>query len=68
MRKAIFLLLLLPTKLKAVDYKQKVNIYLNGKRVFSKIISPDEQFTIANFKAHLDRKAIWENELVFSVK
>ena len=51
-----------------IDYKQKVNIYLNGNRVFSKIISPDEQFTMANFKAQLDRKAIWENELVFSVK
>ncbi len=51
-----------------VNYKQKVNVYLNGKRIFSKVISSDEQFTIADFKARLDRKAIWENKLAFSVK
>ena len=53
---------------KMIDYKQKVNVYLNGKRVFSKVISPDTQFTVANFEKQFDRKAIWENELVFMVK
>jgi len=51
-----------------VDYRQKVNVYLNGNRVFSKVLSPDKQFTLTSFKAQLDRKAIWENELAFMAK
>ncbi|MDB4923040.1 hypothetical protein [Mucilaginibacter sp.] len=51
-----------------IDYKQKVNVHLNGKKVFSKRLQPDRQFTLTNFKAELDRKAIWENELEFRVK
>ncbi|MDP9079771.1 MAG: hypothetical protein M3O71_20265 [Bacteroidota bacterium] len=51
-----------------VDYKQRVNIYLNGRKVFSKILQPDKQFTLAHFKKELDRKVIWENEMEFKVK
>ncbi|ASU31909.1 alpha/beta hydrolase [Mucilaginibacter xinganensis] len=51
-----------------IDYKQKVNVYLNGKKVFSKMLQPDRQFTLANFKEQLDRNVIWENELTFKVK
>ena len=51
-----------------VDYRKKITIYLNGNKIYSKKISPDKQFTLANFKAQLDRSAIWENELDFVVK
>jgi hypothetical protein len=51
-----------------VNYKQKVNVYLNGKKVFSKLIKPDKQFTFSNFQKELDRKVIWENALVLRVK
>jgi hypothetical protein len=51
-----------------IDYRQKVNVYLNGKKVYSQEISPDKQYTLANFKAQLDRKAIWEDEIAFDVK
>jgi len=45
-----------------------VNIYLNGRKVYSQKIMPDKQYTFANFKSQLDRKVIWENELQFDVK
>jgi hypothetical protein len=48
-----------------VDYKRQVNVFINGKKVFSKIIKPDKQFMLANFEKELDRKVIWENELRF---
>lgn len=51
-----------------VDYKQKVNVFINGKKVFSKTIKPDQQFTLSNFEKEFDRKVIWENELAFRVK
>lgn len=51
-----------------VDYHQKINVYLNGRKIYSKKIVPDKQFTLFNFKAQLDKKAIWENEMAFSVK
>jgi pimeloyl-ACP methyl ester carboxylesterase len=51
-----------------IDYRQKVNIYLNGRKVYSQKIMPDKQYTFANFKSQLDRKVIWENELQFDVK
>jgi len=51
-----------------VDYTQKVNIYLNDKKIYSKKIGPDKAFTLADFKAKLDRKVIWENELTFFVR
>ncbi len=51
-----------------IDYDKKVNVYLNGERIYSQKISPDKQYTLANFKSQLDRKAIWENEIAFDVK
>ncbi|MDB5149199.1 MAG: hypothetical protein JWQ57_3219 [Mucilaginibacter sp.] len=51
-----------------IDYGKKVNVYLNGKKIYSKKISHDKQYTLANFKLQLDRKAIWENEIGFEVK
>jgi predicted esterase len=51
-----------------IDYSKKMNIYLNGKKIFKKKISPDKQFTLSNFKLGLDRKLIWENDLKFVVQ
>lgn len=51
-----------------VDYRKKINIFLNGKRICSKKIKPDKQFTLSNFKLGLDRRVIWENELNFVVQ
>lgn len=50
-----------------IDYKQKVNVFVNGKKVFSKMIKPDKQFTLSNFEKELDKKVIWENELGFKL-
>jgi len=50
-----------------VDYKKPVNVFVNGKKMFSKMIKPDKQFTLSAFEKELDRKVIWENELVFRV-
>ncbi|HEY8927748.1 MAG TPA: hypothetical protein VIM55_01055 [Mucilaginibacter sp.] len=51
-----------------IDYRRKVNVYVNRQLKFSKKIRPDKQFTLNNFKAELDRSAIWENELKFEVR
>jgi dienelactone hydrolase len=51
-----------------IDYNQKVNIYLNGRQIYSKKIMPDKAFTLADLKTRLDRKVIWENELTFLVR
>lgn len=50
------------------DYSKKINIYLNGRKIESKKIHPDKQFTLSNFKLRLDRKVIWENELNYVVQ
>jgi len=46
-----------------VDYSKNLTVFVNGKKVFSRRIKPDEAFTVSNFKANLDRKVIWENEI-----
>ena len=51
-----------------IDYGQKVNVFVNGKKVFSQSIKPDGAFTLSNFKTSLDRKVIWENEISIHVK
>ena len=51
-----------------IDYGKKINVYLNGKKIFAKKINPDKQFTLFNFKSRFDRKVIWENNLDFVVK
>src|SRR5579862_2253570 len=51
-----------------VDYRKKINVYVNGRRIYTKKISPDKLYTLSNFKSRMDRKVIWENELDFVVK
>jgi hypothetical protein len=51
-----------------IDYSKKVNIYLNGRKIYAKKIMPDKHYTLASFKAGLDKKVIWENEIAFGVK
>ena len=46
-----------------IDYGKKVNVFVNGKKVFSQKMKPDEAFTLSDFKKSMDRKLIWENEI-----
>ena len=51
-----------------IDYSKKVNVFVNGKKVFSQRIKPDKAFTLSNFKKNLDRKVIWEHEINIPVQ
>jgi len=50
-----------------INYSKKINVFVNGKKVFSQRIKPDKVLTLSNFKTSLDRKVIWENEICVKV-
>jgi len=50
-----------------IDYRKKVNVFVNGKKVFSKKIKPDRAFALSDFEMNLDRKVVWENEISLNV-
>ncbi len=50
-----------------IDMSKPVTVFVNGKRLFTGKVFYNREFMIHNFKDNFDRKAVWVNEIKFSL-